>query len=440
MLNLNSMFTGLAIGAGAMYFFDAAHGRRRRKLVADQFNHLLHQASNDLDASWRDLSNRAQGAVAEARGMLRADDANDETVCHRVRAVMGHFVTNAHEIEVGSTNGHVVLRGPIRRMELPALLAAVGTVKGVRTVTDELVVQGEAAGDGEGTLDLVSSLNCNLSPGMKLVMGTAGGVLLANCMLARRRSLTDLVLGFAGFGMLTQAVATRNVGNRMGRMVEFHKTVHINAPASTVFDFIFNMENLMLISDKVHDVRMDDTGRITKSIGFPGGLSLRMAERITCLEKDKCLSTRSEPDSMLQYEKHLRLQQEGDEGTRVHLHFIYSPPGGVIGHAAAAAFGLDAKSFFDDLMMRMKTYLETGVQPHDVRRLGGEHSRSATDDVRQEEEAQSHERGLASGPNVPPHDKAPHMGGRTETDQIGPINRDIASGAEAEHTAMRNHI
>jgi uncharacterized membrane protein len=44
----------------------------------------------------------------------------------------------------------------------------------------------------------------------------------------------------------------------------------------------------------------------------------------------------------------------------------YNPPAGVLGHAIAELFGVDPKHEMDDDLMRMKSFIETGVHPHDA--------------------------------------------------------------------------
>lgn len=59
----------LGIGALAMYFFDPENGRRRRALVRDKATHYGNEAQRYADATYNDLRNRAQGVVAETRGL-----------------------------------------------------------------------------------------------------------------------------------------------------------------------------------------------------------------------------------------------------------------------------------------------------------------------------------------------------------------------------------
>ena len=60
----------LGIGALAMYFFDPENGRRRRALLRDKAVHYNKEAREYADATYKDLRNRAQGVVAETRGLV----------------------------------------------------------------------------------------------------------------------------------------------------------------------------------------------------------------------------------------------------------------------------------------------------------------------------------------------------------------------------------
>ena len=46
----------------------------------------------------------------------------------------------------------------------------------------------------------------------------------------------------------------------------------------------------------------------------------------------------------------------------------YNPVVGGLGHAIASLFGADPKKQMDEDLMRMKSMIETGVQPHDAAR------------------------------------------------------------------------
>jgi hypothetical protein len=58
------------IGALCMYFFDPVSGRRRRALTRDQLVRAQHQIGDYAEGTVQDLRNRAQGLVAETRGLV----------------------------------------------------------------------------------------------------------------------------------------------------------------------------------------------------------------------------------------------------------------------------------------------------------------------------------------------------------------------------------
>jgi hypothetical protein len=58
------------IGALAMYFFDPVSGNRRRALLRDQLVHARHEVGDYAEGTAKDLRNRAQGLVAEAKGLV----------------------------------------------------------------------------------------------------------------------------------------------------------------------------------------------------------------------------------------------------------------------------------------------------------------------------------------------------------------------------------
>jgi uncharacterized membrane protein len=60
-------------------------------------------------------------------------------------------------------------------------------------------------------------------------------------------------------------------------------------------------------------------------------------------------------------------------GTRVQIRLSYNPPAGALGHAIAWLTGSDPKRELDEDLARMKSFVETGITPHDAaerRRIG----------------------------------------------------------------------
>jgi len=135
--------TVAAAGAGLMYLLDPDGGRRRRARVRDQLVSAAHRTGDTVDATSRDVTNRARGVVAELRSRLANPRVSDEVLHARVRSRMGSVVGHAGAIEVGVDDGRVTLRGPILADEVDRLVRRVAGIRGVREVLNQLDVHDE---------------------------------------------------------------------------------------------------------------------------------------------------------------------------------------------------------------------------------------------------------------------------------------------------------
>lgn len=367
-----ALITGAVFGAGAMYFLDPRLGNRRRALALDQLHRLSRVTGEGLDAGWRDLQNRVVGTAAEVGAVFACHDAPDDVIAARVRSKAGRFLSHPAALEVDVLDGNVALRGPVLRHEAQPLVNAIRLVRGVRSVHDELDVR-EEAGDEPALQGAECGEACgqgwagNWAPATRLLASGIGGAMLLNCLA--RPSLSAMVCGVIGAGLLTRALSNRNVAEALGatsegRAIDIRKTITIDAPVEDVFDFFAQPKNLERISDIVSKVEMRPGGRFTKQMQL-AGVPVRFEERITRSEPHRVFATSSEPGSPFEYAKQFRFDRTGG-GTRVDVLFSYKPPGGVLTHAAAGALGFDPKTLLDDLLMRAKSLFETGREPHDA--------------------------------------------------------------------------
>ena len=69
-LSMGSLMFGMLVGGAAMYFFDPDRGNYRRSLIRDQLAHFGFVSEDTAESTARDLRNRMQGTVAEAKGQL----------------------------------------------------------------------------------------------------------------------------------------------------------------------------------------------------------------------------------------------------------------------------------------------------------------------------------------------------------------------------------
>jgi uncharacterized membrane protein len=381
------------LGAGLMYFLDPVLGRRRRKTVRDQAASALARAGGLINKTGRDLAGRATGLVAEASGLFRGRaEVPDDVLAQRVRTRIGRVCSHASSLGVTARRGLVVLDGPILAGEVNDVLRAAAAVSGVCRVENRLTaheqagnvsgLQGQGRRPGERQIDLLQS---HWAPATRLLAGASGCGLMANCLA--RRTPGAALLGTLGFGLFLRAVANLPVaqllGLRGGREgIRFLKTITIAGPAERVFAFWSNFENFPRFMRHVREVRDLGNRRSRWTVEGPAGVPVWWDAVVTRTIPGRELAWESVPGSAVAHAGVVQFQPNADGSTRVHIRMSYLPPGGVLGHAVAALFGADPKREMDDDLMRMKTFLETGVRPHDAAeadagRRKAEHRRSS---------------------------------------------------------------
>lgn len=132
------LLTGLGLGAGLMYLLDPQQGRRRRAQTWDKVKKGTRRGTSKVAALGRDAAHRTKGLAVRTTRKLKSETVTDETLKNRVRAEMGHHVTNASAVDVRVTQGQVTLLGPILEHEVDGLVSAVASVPGVREVDNRL--------------------------------------------------------------------------------------------------------------------------------------------------------------------------------------------------------------------------------------------------------------------------------------------------------------
>jgi osmotically-inducible protein OsmY len=129
---------GLGLGAALMYLFDPDRGRRRRALIRDKAEGAANKASDYAGKMSRDLRNRAYGVVAETKSIFHHEEVTDDVLIDRVRAKLGHYSAHVGAIDVTAQGGTVILSGSIVAKEVPEVLRAVRSVRGVKSVENQL--------------------------------------------------------------------------------------------------------------------------------------------------------------------------------------------------------------------------------------------------------------------------------------------------------------
>lgn len=379
-LGLWSVFGGLGMGAGLMYFLDPDRGRRRRALFRDQFVHAGRRLREARRVTAVDISNRTNGLWAEASRWLRHDaNASDAEVTERVRSKLGRVVSHPHAIEVAVRDGHVSLSGPILSDEVRPLLACVQRVDGVRSVDDRLSAYPQAGRvsalqGGHPRNRRFELLQRNWSPTARVLAGGVGaGMLMAS---ARGRGPAGLAFGLLGAGMLLRAATNREFATLFGmsdvsRGMTVQKTIRVNAPVERVFAFWRDYHNFPLFMSHVREVQPLDEYRSRWIVSGPAGVPIEWVSVMTASVPNERIEWRSEAGSPVRHAGSVRFNPNGAGGTRLDIELCYVPLAGALGHAVARIFGADPKSEMDADLMRMKTMMETGNRPHDAARPPG---------------------------------------------------------------------
>src|SRR5687768_11339753 len=130
-MKLTSLLVVAGSGAGLMYLLDPDQGNRRRARMRDQLVRARHLTGDAMDATSRDMRNRARGVVAELRARLIPEDVSDDVLQQRVRARLGRVVRYARSIDATVDDGRVTLQGPALSDDVGRLVRRVGQVPGV---------------------------------------------------------------------------------------------------------------------------------------------------------------------------------------------------------------------------------------------------------------------------------------------------------------------
>jgi uncharacterized membrane protein len=360
MSTLTKTLGAASVGGLLVYFLDPDTGKRRRALVKDQSAKLLREADEAIEKASRDLSNRARGAVAEARSLLPLGGVSDEVLVEQIRSRIGRVVSFPHFVEVSARDGVATLRGAVLQSELDNLLSTVASTRNVHSVRNELKNYREPR-------EILGLQHADVrrrnpavgwTPAARLGMGVAGGALAVfggGGAIGKSARL-------AGLGLLARAITNMPIsellGVSAGRGIHIQKTVTIHAPVNEVFHFLSNYQNLPEFLSHLREIRRlgNNTSRWV-AVG-PAGTAVDWDAQITHYEPNKLLAWKSLPGSTIRTSGILRLERLPGPATRVSLKLSYLPPAGALGHAVASLFGDDPKKALDDDLNRLKILLE----------------------------------------------------------------------------------
>jgi uncharacterized membrane protein/uncharacterized protein YwbE len=369
------LISAAGIGAGLMYLFDPDRGRRRRAEIRNKAKHINHLAIDAAGKTQRDLRNHLAGVISEINSLVRAEEVTDGVLKARVRSKLGRIVSHPHAIEVKVVDGRVTLTGPILADEVVPLFEVISGIAGLKSIENLLELH-ESAGDipalqggKRRSGETFGPFKTTWSPTTRLVAALTGGAL--TIYGGKRRGALGSAISTIGLGVLGRALTNFETRRLVGldgdvKGIDIEKTITINAPVDEVFTYWSHPENFPEFMSHVREVRRIDAGLYRWKVGGPAGLLIEWDAAITELDFNKTLAWKSLPGAIIWQEGVTRFTSNPDGSTRIDVKMSYKPPAGLLGHEIAKLFGVDPKQEMDDDLMRMKSFIETGVAPHDA--------------------------------------------------------------------------
>lgn len=371
------LISAACIGAGFMYLLDPDRGKRRRAEIRNKAKHINRVAVQAVGKTERDLRNHLRGVVAELGSLVRSEEVADDVLEARIRSKLGRIVSHPHAIEVKVVDGRVILTGPILAGEVVPLFEVISGIDGLKSIENLLELH-ENAGDIPALQggkrrggEKFGPLKTAWSPTTRLVAGLTGGAL--TIYGGKRRGALGSAMSTVGLGILARALTNFETRRLVGldgdvKGIDIEKTITIDAPVDKVFTYWSHPENFPEFMTHVREVKRIGDGIYRWKVGGPAGALIEWDAAITELNINKTLAWKSQTGAIIEQEGVTRFTSNPDGSTRIDVRMSYKPPAGLLGHEIAKLFGVDPKQEMDDDLMRMKSFLETGVHPHDAAR------------------------------------------------------------------------
>jgi uncharacterized membrane protein len=207
----------------------------------------------------------------------------------------------------------------------------------------------------------------NWPPAVRVLAAGVGVALIIQSL--KRKTLTSRILGTVGLGLVSRSVINKDMKRLVGvasDAIDIQKAINIDLPVERVFEFWTNYQNYPRFMSNVIEVRDLGNGRSHWVVKGPAGQPVEWDAVITECEPNRLLAWKSVEGSDVDLSGRVRFDKNPDGSTRVDVRLSYTPPAGVVGHAVAWLFGSDPKTAMDDDLMRMKSFIETGIEPHDA--------------------------------------------------------------------------
>jgi uncharacterized membrane protein len=149
----------------------------------------------------------------------------------------------------------------------------------------------------------------------------------------------------------------------------FNRSIHVQhqvtilKPASELYQYWRQLENLPRFMEHLKDVRRIDDKRSHWVAKGPMNSSIEWDAEIINEELDRLISWRSVGDPMVDNSGSVRFLDAGEKGTEVQVTIDYIPPAGKLGAGVAKLFGEEPDQMVKEDLRRFKALMEAGEIP-----------------------------------------------------------------------------
>ncbi len=174
-------------------------------------------------------------------------------------------------------------------------------------------------------------------------------------------------MALAGGGLVYQGAQNKStlkqVSEAVGleKAIRVEKTVTINRPASELYSFWRQFDNLPRFMRHIKSVQVYDEHKSHWVVNTPLDQSIEWDTVIVNDQPDRLIAWTSADDAEVDHSGFVRFQPAtGDRGTEVKVVMEYELPGGAMAAAIAKLFGEAPEQQIGDDLRRFKQLMETG--------------------------------------------------------------------------------
>jgi uncharacterized membrane protein len=180
-----------------------------------------------------------------------------------------------------------------------------------------------------------------------------------------RRGALGSWIGGAGALLFARSATNLEVLRIFGvkggrRLLEYQKTIHVDAPVENVFRFFSEFRNFPKFMTEVVESRVLSEKRSHWTVYGPLNTPVSFDAEVTALVPSELIAWRSVPGSLVRNAGQVKFAPKEGRGTKVELKFTYNPPAGMIGHGLARLLGFNPKQRIAESLAQIKQLIENG--------------------------------------------------------------------------------